>query len=372
MHEYVQKSTSTTLPRSSLSDSGMSPGVLNQAVIPVKFGARPRSGRFVLLAMNTDGFCVVVVVAPGAVVVVVVAGRQVAALRVSLVGGRARRLPALEPGVGGCELVLVLAAEMLQLDARRIGRLDVVLQGARVPRDVALEGPEPVERDGQRGNAQHDARHLADGGQVVAQRRPGRRGALGHHGEHEERHGHAQCVEERDQERGRARPVVRRCHRDRGEDGAGARHEDQAETQAENEAAPFVGVSRGTQPGEGPLNDLAHPGDQEPDGQQAEQDDAQPEQEVLGQMEEAEQRAGEEDGETEAHHQPGDDHVGPPLVRSRRAARHDDGDHGDDAGGQPGDQPTEERDEQELTHGRRSVANRERAFAPLLWDGRLT
>ncbi len=72
MHEYVQKSTSTTLPRSSLSDSGWSPGVLNHAVIPVKFGARPRSGRFVLLAMNTDGFCGDVGVAAGAVVVVVV------------------------------------------------------------------------------------------------------------------------------------------------------------------------------------------------------------------------------------------------------------------------------------------------------------
>ena len=37
--------------------SGWLPGVLNHAVMPVKFGARPRSGRFVLLAMNTAGFC---------------------------------------------------------------------------------------------------------------------------------------------------------------------------------------------------------------------------------------------------------------------------------------------------------------------------
>src|ERR1700729_4080157 len=73
MQEYVQKSISTTLPRRSLSDSGFSPGVLNQAVIPVKFGARPKSGRFVLLAMNTDRFCGDVVVVCGAVVVVVAA-----------------------------------------------------------------------------------------------------------------------------------------------------------------------------------------------------------------------------------------------------------------------------------------------------------
>src|ERR1700683_4843496 len=71
MQEYVQKSTRTTLPRNSLSDRGLSPGVLNQAVIPVKFGARPKFGRFVLLAMNTDGFCGDVGAA-GAVVVVVV------------------------------------------------------------------------------------------------------------------------------------------------------------------------------------------------------------------------------------------------------------------------------------------------------------
>ncbi len=71
MHEYVQKSTRTTLPRSWLRLSGWSPGVLNHAVMPVKLGARPRFGRSVLLAMNTG------VLVPGvlgvAVVVVVVA-----------------------------------------------------------------------------------------------------------------------------------------------------------------------------------------------------------------------------------------------------------------------------------------------------------
>src|ERR1700730_9970658 len=42
MHEYVQKSTRTTLPRSPLSDSVLPPGVFSQAVIPVKFGAGPQ------------------------------------------------------------------------------------------------------------------------------------------------------------------------------------------------------------------------------------------------------------------------------------------------------------------------------------------
>ena len=43
MHEYVQKSTSTTLPRSDDSDRGRSPGVLSQAVMPWKLGAAPQS-----------------------------------------------------------------------------------------------------------------------------------------------------------------------------------------------------------------------------------------------------------------------------------------------------------------------------------------
>ena len=183
------------------------PGVLNQAVMPVKFGARPRLGRFVLLAMNTGGFC-----GDGGG-----PGRRGAswsssapAARCPLcelpcVGGGAGRLLSLQPGVGGGELVLVLAAQMLQLGAGGAGRLNVVLERGGVAGDVALQRAEPVEGDGQRGDAQHDAGHLADRGQVAAQRRPRRGGALGHHGQHEERDGDAERVEERDEERGRAR-----------------------------------------------------------------------------------------------------------------------------------------------------------------------
>src|ERR1035437_1171703 len=42
MHVYVQKSTSTTCPRSEPSESGFSPGVLNQRWGSVKGGAAPR------------------------------------------------------------------------------------------------------------------------------------------------------------------------------------------------------------------------------------------------------------------------------------------------------------------------------------------
>ena len=40
-HEYVQKSTSTTLPRRPVSESGRDPGVLIHLVIPAKLGALP-------------------------------------------------------------------------------------------------------------------------------------------------------------------------------------------------------------------------------------------------------------------------------------------------------------------------------------------
>src|SRR5689334_22782918 len=43
MHVYVQKSTSTTLPRRDDRESGRSSGVLNHFEIPTKLGARPRS-----------------------------------------------------------------------------------------------------------------------------------------------------------------------------------------------------------------------------------------------------------------------------------------------------------------------------------------
>ena len=294
--------------------------------------------------------------------------RQVSTLRISHVGCRAGRLLPLQVGVGRGELVLVLAAEVLQLRAGGTGRFDVVLEGAGVAGNVALQGAEPVEGDGQRGDTKNDTGHLAHSGEMAAQRGPGRRGALGDHRQHEEGDGDAQRVEERHQERGHACMMVCGRHRNRREDRSGAGHEDQTETQAQDEAASLVGVARRAQPSERPLYDLADLGDQKAHRQQSEQGDAQPEQEVLGQVEKTEQRAGEQDGEAEAHHQPRDDHVGPPLARSRRTARHDDGNDGNDAGRQPGDQSTEERNDEELTHVSRSAAIPWRALGLLLLD----
>src|SRR5882724_9014319 len=45
MHEYVQKSISTTWPARSAGVSGAPPGVLSQPVIPVSGGAWPQSSR---------------------------------------------------------------------------------------------------------------------------------------------------------------------------------------------------------------------------------------------------------------------------------------------------------------------------------------
>src|SRR5438128_12639048 len=45
MHVYVQKSTSTTRPRSEASVSGLPPGVLNQRWVSANSGAAPSSRR---------------------------------------------------------------------------------------------------------------------------------------------------------------------------------------------------------------------------------------------------------------------------------------------------------------------------------------
>ena len=50
MHEYVQKSTSTTLPRRPASVSGASPGVFSQWSMPANSGAVPYTGSFVAVA----------------------------------------------------------------------------------------------------------------------------------------------------------------------------------------------------------------------------------------------------------------------------------------------------------------------------------
>ena len=181
--------------------------------------------------------------------VVVRSRHQVATLGIALVGCRAGRLLPFQVSVGGGELVLVLAAEVLELRAGGTGRFDVVLEGAGVAGNVALQGAEPVEGDGQSGDTENDSGHLADSGEVAAQRGPGRRGALGDHRQHEERDGDTQRVEERHQERGRACVVVCGRHRNRREDRSGAGHEDQPETQAQDEAASLVGVAR-TRPDE--------------------------------------------------------------------------------------------------------------------------
>src|ERR1700761_8313889 len=52
MHEYVQKSISTTLPRRPARVSGLFPGVLSQATMPVKSGAGPSFGSLAAAAFD--------------------------------------------------------------------------------------------------------------------------------------------------------------------------------------------------------------------------------------------------------------------------------------------------------------------------------
>ena len=278
------------------------------------------------------------------------------ALGVARVRGGAGRLLALQPSVGGGELVLALAAQMPQLRARRTGGLNVVLEGRRVAGHVALQRTEPVEGDGQGGDTEHHAGHPPHGREVAAQGAPRGRGPLRHQRQHEEGHGDARRVEQGDEQRCRAHPVMGGGHRDGREHRPGAGHEDEPEAQPEDEAATLGRVAGCAEPGERPLNELAHPGDEEPDRQQAEHGHTEPEQQVLGEMEEAEDGRREEDRQAEAHDHAGDDHVGTGLARARRPAGHHDGDDRDDAGGEARDQPAEERDDEQLSHGNCSRA----------------
>ena len=277
--------------------------------------------------------------------------REVPTLRIALVGRGTGRLLPLEPGVGGGELVLVLAAELAQLVTGRAGGLDVVLERRRVPRHVSLEAAEPIERDGQGGDPEHHPRHLAHDGQVAAQRRPARGGALGDDRQNQEGQRDAEGVEQRHEEGAAADAVMGGGDGDRRQDRAGTRHEDGPQAQAEDEAPAFGGVAGGTEPGKGPLERLADLGDQEADRDRPQHGHAEPEQEVLGQVQETQHRAREEHREAETQHQAGDDHEWPSTAAARRPTRQDDRDHRHDARGEAGDQAAQEGDDEQLTHG---------------------
>ncbi len=254
-------------------------------------------------------------------------------------------------GIGRGELVLVLAAEMLELDARRVGRLNVIFERVRVPGNITLEPAEPVEGDGQRGDAEHHARDLAHGGQMAAQGRP-RRGPLGQDRQYEERQGEPKGIEERDQEGAAAYAMVVRGHRDGGEHRAGAGDEDGTKAQAEEKPATLSRIARRAQPGERSLEQLAHSGDHQPDRDGAEQSHPQPEEEVLREVEEAEQGGGEEHRQAEAQDESTDDEEGPGAAGARGSPGHDDREDRDDARRESGDQPAQEGNDDKFTHGR--------------------
>jgi hypothetical protein len=274
------------------------------------------------------------------------------ALRLTGIGGRAGCLLPLETCIRRRELVLVLATQVLELDTRRVGRLNVVLQRVRISGYVTLERTEPVEGDGERGDAQHNPCHFADRRQVPTERRPGRR-ALGQQSEDEQGQGEPNGIKERDHNGRAPNAMVVGRHGDGREHRAGAGDEDGSEAEAEKEATTLGGVARGTQPGERPLDELAYSGNHQPDRDRTEHGHTQPEEEVLREVEETQQRRGEKHGQAEAQDKAGDDEEWPGAVAARRAARQDNRDHRNDAGREPGDQPAQERDDNELSHRRR-------------------
>ncbi len=162
MHEYVQKSISTTRPRRPASVSGVPPGVSSQAEMPVNSGAGPKSRRF------PPG------IAPGADR----AGR-----------GRAP---------GRC-------LQVVDLPLHRVRALHLL-------QHVGVAGRGRGERVGDAGGEQHRRRHqdgagdAADGGRVRAEGAEPLRGALAEQCHAEQRQRGPDGVGERQQQRLGRRP----------------------------------------------------------------------------------------------------------------------------------------------------------------------
>ena len=186
MHEYVQKSTSTTLPRREASVSGRSPGVFSQCELPVNCGARPRTG------------------SPRA-------GRL----------GRSRERVA-------------TAAKPVQPLLRNGRVLDVLLQRRRVAPERGLDLLVDVEDDRDRRQGDDDAHRAA---QVLAAGAQPLRGPLTAERDQQHRPGGAERVREREQDAVEAEAMLRGENRDGRQHRPGAGDEDEPEADAEHEPA---------------------------------------------------------------------------------------------------------------------------------------
>ena len=124
-------------------------------------------------------------------------------------------------------------------------------------------------------------------------------------GEDEQGDGHAHGEGDGQQHRPEADPVAGADHGDGGEHRAGTRDEDQAEAEAEDEPAGSGLLAPVRQPGERPLQHAPDGGTTRPRPTQTEHDQADPSQQVLGQAEGAQQPRPDQGEDREAEHQAG-------------------------------------------------------------------
>ena len=133
----------------------------------------------------------------------------------------------------------------------------MILQRRGIARHGPLQWTEPADRDGQGGHRQYPARGPAHRREVGPDPLPSARRALAQNRNGQERHGGTGRVEKRHEQGRRAHPVVGGGHGDGGQDRAGARNEDQAQAQPENQPAAPAGIAGCPQAAEGALDPLA-------------------------------------------------------------------------------------------------------------------
>ena len=300
MHEYVQKSIRTTLPRSCAQRERLR---VEPRRDPGEVGCRPVVG---------------------------------------------------EPAHHGCGRLPLgdvrAALERLQAGAARLG---VPLEEVGRPGDVReLRVEVEDEREGDRGDqhAEGDAEPLDADAQLRADAPPAE-------GDREQHDREADRVGDGDQDR--LEPEVPRCRRARhvGERRAGARDEDEPERAAEDEAAAEVARGPAREPRERPLDPGAHLGHDQDRGDQEEQADRDVPQQVLRQAELVQDPRREQGRDEEGDREPGDDQERPaPVLAAGDPAGQHDRQHRQHARRDGRDQAGHERKDDCEPHARYSVA----------------
>ncbi|MDT5364366.1 MAG: hypothetical protein QOC69_6128 [Mycobacterium sp.] len=272
---------------------------------------------------------------------------------------------------------------------------DLVLQGAGVVGNDALQRGGQVEGDRDGEDEHHDAACDADLALAAAERADALGDPLACEGEHQqwqrspdrERHGQDDGVG--------ADGAGSASQHDGGEDRPGARHEQHAKGEAQPEpAAAFTGVELGDA-GERLFQDLFELRDDQTDSDQGQGDDACPTDRVLRQVQQGQQCGSGQGDDAETQDQAGNHTVRARRVRDRRpfhdrgrgaatlrgdcrlrlaaglcAGEEDDGQNGQDARRDAGDQAAEEADECKGQHDWYSeptaprISGRRRARAP--------